>query len=198
MMDLPIDIWARIWGCLDDMAALPLDGTMLVLLTAVGSGDLELLDHIRMNIRNFMDWDELIMEEAAETGQIGVLRWMLPFGPRETTTQLVLAAQFGHLVVLRYFHERGYFMDEEVIDGASRGGHWDCVLWALENGYPLSDEVRETGQLEEYPEEVPAAVTRALRRRLASDAAMARIRLEDHRIPIHQEVDHDDSDTESD
>lgn len=175
-MDLPTDIWARIWGHLDDIDELGAQGTRGVILTAATAGDVPVLDFIRRTLPNFMDYDELIMEKAAERGLRNVLRWMLPFGPRETVAQMIVAARHGQLGVLRYFHERGYFMHEDVIDSACRGGHWRCVLWALEHGYPISDEVRWTGQFRHVPWAVPWGVTRALNRRLFRDAALARIR----------------------
>ena len=80
---------------------------------------------------------ELTPEEAAERGCLGTLKSLHRRGHVTFDEDLcALAAQGGHLEVLKWLHENGYPWNEDTCELAARHGHLGVLQWARANGCP--------------------------------------------------------------
>jgi len=65
---------------------------------------------------------------------------------------ILIAAYFGHINIIKYFHENGYPWHEGLCNFTAYMGHLDCLKYLHENGCPWGEEVcphaTENGQLE--------------------------------------------------
>ena len=83
---------------------------------------------------------ELTPEEAAERGCLGTLKSLHRRGHVTFDEDLcALAAQGGHLEVLKWLHENGYPWNEDTCELAARHGHLGVLQWARANGCPWDE-----------------------------------------------------------
>ncbi|KAG9409038.1 hypothetical protein AC1031_019297 [Aphanomyces cochlioides] len=65
---------------------------------------------------------------AAYRGHAAVFEWLRSLHlDGETHLALNIAAQEGHLAMVKYLHERDYMCSEDAMDHAAQGGHLDVV-----------------------------------------------------------------------
>ena len=83
---------------------------------------------------------ELQPVEAAERGCLGTLKSLHRRGHVTFDEDLcALAAQGGHLEVLKWLHENGYPWNEDTCELAARHGHLGVLQWARANGCPWDE-----------------------------------------------------------
>jgi hypothetical protein len=131
---------------------------------AAGLGYLSTLKHLHRQGR--LELSENLLQEAAKTGQLEVVKWLRANGwPWNTTTcswveegghlevlqwarangcewnewTFAFAAQGGHLEVLQWLHANGCPWDGWTCASAAEGGHLEVLQWARANGCPWDE-----------------------------------------------------------
>jgi len=90
--------------------------------------------------------------EAAEYGNLDLLKQLRESGYSWNKWTCAGAAQHGHLETLQWARKNGCPWDEETCLYAARNGHLDVLRWARKNGCPWDERTCglavHTGQLE--------------------------------------------------
>jgi hypothetical protein len=83
-------------------------------------------------------WAIHLSAVAAERGHLHVLRWLRARCYPIKNTTFMYAAYGGHIHVLRWMCENGFQWDEAVCEWAALAGHLHVLKWARANGLPWS------------------------------------------------------------
>jgi hypothetical protein len=80
-------------------------------------------------------------DDAAEKGHLVCLRYLHEKGCPLDSWTCATASNNGHLDCLKYAHENGCPWDVRTCKYAAVGGHLDCLKYAHENGCPWDDRI---------------------------------------------------------
>lgn len=87
-----------------------------------------------------------ILHLASTRGNINIVDWMLGQGYYSREMYIENACMHGHLDLLKYFV---YYQECTPLSGctywAFRNRHYDCAAFAIQNGFPLFDELKPIG-----------------------------------------------------
>lgn len=83
---------------------------------------------------------QIVCLNAAEGGQLDVLRWARANGCAWDERTCSWAAYAGHLDVVRWARANGCPLDKETCANAAEGGHLDVLQWARANRCPWDEE----------------------------------------------------------
>jgi len=90
-----------------------------------------------------------VLSEACEGGFLDIAIWAKENGCFETLNDINycrLAAEGGHLKMLKWLREQGFPWDCLTTYGAGKTGHADVFFWAVENGCPLGRPLQPTNE----------------------------------------------------
>lgn len=102
--------------------------------SAACGGNVELLEWLVMNGCP-IDYDRCAYS-ASETGSLGILQWLNTNGYKITPPLPAINASHGHLEVLQWMKEEVVckWDEQQICSAAARGGQWEVIKWAMENG----------------------------------------------------------------
>ena len=99
---------------------------------AAGLGYLRTFKHLHQQGR--LELLENLLQEAAKTGQLEVMKWLHANGCPWDANTCESAAEGGHLKVLQRARANGCPWGARTCSGAAEGGHLDVLQWARANG----------------------------------------------------------------
>ena len=105
--------------------------------TAAGLGYLRTLKHLHQQGR--LELSENLLQEAAKTGQLEVVKWLRANGWPWNTTTCSWVEEGGHLEVLQWARANGCPWNEWRCSSAAQGGHLEVLQWARANGCPWDE-----------------------------------------------------------
>mgnify|MGYP002176141403 FL=1 len=105
--------------------------------TAAGLGYLRTLKHLHQQGR--LELSENLLQEAAKTGQLEVVKWLRANGWPWNTTTCSWVEEGGHLEVLQWARANGCEWNEWTFAFAAQGGHLEVLQWLHANGCPLDE-----------------------------------------------------------
>jgi hypothetical protein len=117
---------------------------------AAGLGYLSTLKHLHRQGR--LELSENLLQEAAKTGQLEVVKWLRANGWPWNTTTCSWVEEGGHLEVLQWARANGCEWNEWTCASAAEGGHLEVLQWAHANECPWDERTcggtAEGGHLE--------------------------------------------------
>lgn len=108
--------------------------------SAAEGGHLEILKWSRLNDRCCQDTEQLLHVHAALGGHLEVLIWIkkkkLYWKDRTVTS---LAAERGHVHILKWAKDEGCTLGENICDLALEHGHFEATKWLCQQGYTFTE-----------------------------------------------------------
>jgi hypothetical protein len=118
-----------------------IQGYRYLCLSAARYGSIEVLTYV---LREDKDWWGEILEKAIQYGHLHVLQWLIrkePEKKKHAGPISCIAAQYGQLGILQWINEQWVneldcyiWKHPFVCEYAARGGHWDVLEYAANNG----------------------------------------------------------------
>jgi len=103
-------------------------------------GNLEILKYMCDNMISSIEYSfDDILEAAIMGGDLEIVKWLYTcanqsYIRRHPSIYTVIAADRGHLEVLKYLHENGCFWDSDACIYAAKGGHLKVLQYLHDNG----------------------------------------------------------------
>jgi hypothetical protein len=137
--ELPLAIMAARWARLDVLRYLHENGGPLTpgqnsCKAAASGGQLHYLEYALTN--ELAVWDMSMSNVAAQNGHLNVLRFAQARGYQMSGHELRLCARNGHLNVVIWLREKGYPWDARTCAEAARGSQLHVLQWLRANGCP--------------------------------------------------------------
>jgi len=113
------------------------DGQCHFCYEAAETGNLALLRWLWEE--KMFEWDEGTINKAAEIGHLHIVKYCMKQNCPFNELVCALAAVNGHLDVLKYLHENGAPWNRRTCHFAAQNNHIECLNYAKENGCPHDD-----------------------------------------------------------
>lgn len=125
------------WAHVHGMALLAVAGQM-----ATHTGDLAMLKWLWSDEagNGRCVWTSSLCDVAADRGHLKVLKWLRANGCEWREYTCEMAAGGGHLEVLKWLRRNGCEWDVRVCRAAAEKGHLRVLRWARQNGCPWDDQ----------------------------------------------------------
>jgi len=113
------------------------DGQCHFCSEAAETGNLALLRWFREE--KMFEWDKVTINTAADNGYLHIVKYCMKQKCPINESACAFAAENGHLDVLTYLHENGAPWDSLTCRFAAKNNHMECLNYAKENGCPQDD-----------------------------------------------------------
>ena len=123
------------------------DGQCHFCSEAAETGNLALLRWFREE--KMFEWDKVTINTAADNGYLHIVKYCMKQKCPINESACAFAAENGHLDVLTYLHENGAPWDSLTCRFAAKNNHMECLNYAKENGCPQDDTSSSLSESEE-------------------------------------------------